>query len=749
MPKSIQITEIEIENYRQYIGKQTITFPTRDKGFSAIIGENGAGKSNILNAINWCFYKTEPHQDKNLGKYIINQQYMKILKVGDTGTMSVKIKLQIDEVEYHISRVLKITRGEFQHEQRTDGPVMEIEIIDGYLLPKGTEIQRSNTSFEIMQKEKGQSAFHPLDPKQSSVTKMNAILPEILSPYFLLDGEYLEKFWQDLSRVKIGVEQISQLHLLDRASDHVSNFKTDVPKIGSSKIDSLTTEINTAEFWLKSFDDEGKETMSREMRYNYDPTVHAKEHYHLSGSPRIEELQQDITRMEVRLGEIAEEFSNSNVQIIEKLNSEEQELVKEFDEMKPILDLAVKKYIDTQINNGPIVMLLKPIQNLEQKVEKLTKKGDLPYTAKMRFTTERLEMNKCICHADLTSNLDTDNNETNKSRKNVEDFKNQMIIDQGLDYTLEMRDEFKNLILKDPDKFNESRFTEIENHYLEVKKKVKKIRTKLGDTRTKLQGVSEGSKIKELQTDHKHVLQTMKEANATIKDIEDKIKIKRESITIKRTERTKEMKKDDRTKKLSFEQSIWVRISDIMDKSLLSIKEEIRKDVQNKTFENFTNTSFKEMGYSRFTINENYLAELIDSDNLSSLNSLSAGEKLFLALSFISALKEITGYKFPLVIDTPLGRVSARPRYLLSQSLPKYLPGEQILFLATNTEFESPLIDSDKDDPDSLGFPEIPFAQLLEKNVKMNYHKITHSVDKHTATVHEYHPAWEKDNELQ
>ena len=36
MPKSIQITEIEIENYRQYADVQTITFPTRDKGFSQV-----------------------------------------------------------------------------------------------------------------------------------------------------------------------------------------------------------------------------------------------------------------------------------------------------------------------------------------------------------------------------------------------------------------------------------------------------------------------------------------------------------------------------------------------------------------------------------------------------------------------------------------------------------------------------------------------------------------------------------------
>ena len=35
--------------------EQKIKFQGRKKGFSTIVGENGAGKSNILNAINWCF----------------------------------------------------------------------------------------------------------------------------------------------------------------------------------------------------------------------------------------------------------------------------------------------------------------------------------------------------------------------------------------------------------------------------------------------------------------------------------------------------------------------------------------------------------------------------------------------------------------------------------------------------------------------------------------------------------------------
>ena len=77
MSEEIKLIEVETENYRQYGGSNVITFDDRNKGFSVIIGENGAGKSNILNAINWCFYKKEPHQDKNEGEAIINKKYLK------------------------------------------------------------------------------------------------------------------------------------------------------------------------------------------------------------------------------------------------------------------------------------------------------------------------------------------------------------------------------------------------------------------------------------------------------------------------------------------------------------------------------------------------------------------------------------------------------------------------------------------------------------------------------------------------
>ncbi len=738
---SIKIIEIEIENYRQYFGKQLITFNDRTKGFSVVIGDNGAGKSNILNAINWCFYQTEPHQEKNKGKYIISQYYLENLDDKKTGTMSVKIKIQIDDTEYHISRILTITKNKFQYEDRVDGRVLLTANIHGYLLPLGTDVQDSLSTFEIMKKEKHESNFFPIVGRPN--TKMNEILPEILSPYFLLDGEYLEKFWDDLSRVKTGVEQIAQLHLLASASEHLSEFKTNVPKFGSSSIDSLTTEINNLEFWEVSCDNNGVESWSKEMRYDYDPSVHSNEYYHLSGTHRVKELEQDVGRMKSRLTEISKSFATSNIEIVEELNKQEQELKEIFEKGNKEQSIFKKTYVQSQIHNGPIFFLKHAFETASSKVESLRVKGDLPYEAKMIFTNDLLDLNTCICHSDLTSKLDSKKKETNEFRKNVEDVRDQMAVDQGLDYALEMTNSFKNLILNDPTGFNTKNFENVEKTYFKVKKEINNVREELGEVRRKLQNVGHAD-VDKLTSDHKYVLNTMTESLSMINEIKNKINKNRRAIGELRIKQNKEMNQNSKAKKIAFEQNIWLKLSKIMDDSLSDIKKEIRIQVQEKTFEIFLETMYKEKVWDRFIIDENYSAELIDSSFIPSLGSMSAGEKLFLALSFISALKEITGYKFPLIIDTPLGRVSAKPRYLLSQALPKFLPDEQVLFLATGTEFIDPLTDWDKEDPNAEGFPEISFAQLLEQSIQMNYWSIRHAIDKEVATIQNYVPMWAK-----
>ena len=70
---------------------------------------------------------------------------------------------------------------------------------------------------------------------------------------------------------------------------------------------------------------------------------------------------------------------------------------------------------------------------------------------------------------------------------------------------------------------------------------------------------------------------------------------------------------------------------------------------------------------------------------------------------------------------------------MLSQALPKYLPNEQIIFLATDTEFLVPITNWSDEKIEEAGgetmlakdgHPEESFGQMLERNINVKYYKI-------------------------
>ena len=52
------LEKITIENWRCFYGEQKIEFAsTTDRNVTLIHAENGVGKTSLLNALLWCFYK--------------------------------------------------------------------------------------------------------------------------------------------------------------------------------------------------------------------------------------------------------------------------------------------------------------------------------------------------------------------------------------------------------------------------------------------------------------------------------------------------------------------------------------------------------------------------------------------------------------------------------------------------------------------------------------------------------------------
>jgi len=739
MSSKIKISSIRLENYRQYYDIQTIEFPDRDDGFVAIIGENGGGKSNLLNAINWCFYKKEPHKNKNQGYAIINNKYLDSLKNGSIANMSVQIDLQNGDDQYRISRVLKVIKNEYEYENIGSSSNSKLKMTDaqGYDLPWGCEVIDSKSTFEILKREKKQQSFHP-DPRAPPDVIMNEILPQSLSSYFILDGEFLEKFWEGIQKVELGVERISQLHLLNTTIGHLGQLQKGIPKIGKQDIDKLTQLISINEHFEDSLDENANENFSKRPRFDYDPQVDPYEFYHATGKPLIQELELDMKKMYEKSQKIAEQFGSSGIQAAKLLQNEFKEEEIRYRESSSAEKEAEKQYFSSYIDNLPLFLLKPAIEYSIKIVDDLRAKGYLPYEAKKIFTNDLLDLGKCICQNDLQSNI-VGGQETNSARLAVIKVRDSMALDQGLDGSVKMKYHFEEKMLGDFEKFTTNCFDNPRRVLYEARNKSLKHNKKLKEIKTKLENVGSAD-IAKLVEEHTYIIDLIKETQKEIDDITHKLKQNEIKSKEYKNERKNLMNKDSKSKKIAFEQNIWERITEIFEKTYSELKEEIRKQVQSKTMEIFLKTMYKKDQFKDFIIKSDYSVELFDNENKSMLGSLSAGESLFLALSFISAIRDVTGYKFPLIIDTPLGRVSGQPRYLLSQALPKYLPNEQVIFLATDTEF----LDPNRNIHEDGKLPEKPFGELLEGSIKMQYYLISGMQDTKIAKILPYNPRWRK-----
>ena len=93
------LKSLEIENFRQFRGKQTVNFSTdKDKNVTIIMGENGSGKTTIAQAFMWCLYAEVSFEDKVLLCRAVSEE----MNIGEEANVKVKIELTHKGRDYTI-----------------------------------------------------------------------------------------------------------------------------------------------------------------------------------------------------------------------------------------------------------------------------------------------------------------------------------------------------------------------------------------------------------------------------------------------------------------------------------------------------------------------------------------------------------------------------------------------------------------------------------------------------------------------
>ena len=330
---------------------------------------------------------------------------------------------------------------------------------------------------------------------------------------------------------------------------------------------------------------------------------------------------------------------------------------------------------DFIIENFPKVILSDAIKDALLGINSKVKKGELPPKIAPTFIADLLNEKKCICGHEVLPHSD----EYNRLKKlqTTEIYSKIQNLCSTLKFELANMLKFEYMIPQSQ-KFS-IKLIDLKN------KKIKNI-NELEEIKAKLKTIKHeeiNKKYEEKTTLEKQQKNLNMEYWGLKKDLDSSSKKYGNFKKKFDAEIEKESKFNYQNRRIKLCESAI----DALVKIKNTLLEEVREKVQTKTQEYFLKLIWKKGTFDKINIDSEYEIKVHHMDDSWILTALSKGEKLVLALSFMAALRDVTGFQFPLIIDTPLGRVSGEPRNNIAKYLPDFLEHQQVSLLMTDTEF--------------------------------------------------------------
>lgn len=669
--ENLRIKSVELKNFRPY-EDITIEFSQdKSKSFTIIEGNNSAGKTSLINAMYWCLYGKEQFLNVGEGKPIPNQNILNGISVGDSCESSVIITINDDKgPKYQISRTLECRRANDDGTKRFDDDAAG-QIDSGIT----TLVSQSFSQRD------SRGDWDATDDAVRFISKVSKFLPEKLSSFVIFNGEILDSFFktENAEKIKDGIEKVSGLPITENSIQHWESIAKQYSR-KAAKSSGMSA------------------TVTQEKLDNKEKT--------------FEKISKEVSILEKNMEEYRENAKQLQVEV-EKYPLKALELLKEQQHSEEVNRAQYEKFAADQkdfrttyiVDNFARILLKSATEHTSQLLKESIIKGETPPPIKHFFLEDLIRHRECMCGTKF--------NESSSEMKKLDELRDKVknsplanISFEGKDALSDMETKLDSEIILEKLKTQREKENEYSSAFREAAEKV-------NGTIEKLKEYDE-AKIRKLATS----LEKIREAREIAHGELNLKKSQKQALEleIKTLEGQKEQQTG--TSEVAKKWKMKENLAKMALATLNQVREElltdIREKVQDRTEEIFKKLITRHWQIDKVEIDENYKIRVIDTEGVDNLKTLSAGQTLYLALSYIAAVREVTDTNYPMIIDSPFGRVSGLERVRAAEDLPMYLPDTQITLLVTNTEYNAEI---EKDLQTGKHIPSI--KDTLQKNKRI------------------------------
>lgn len=636
----VTITEIELKNYRQY-KNTTISFSkNNESNLHVLKAKNGTGKTTFINSITWCLYGEEKYIN-NADKALNLPNEKTIENTEENGFVEVSVRITLNDDDSKKSIV-------FARKQRYR--------VNFNVLHKSKKTIQEPQKFTIaitnlFDAENSKIIDDPIECEQFVNTYFNKSIYD----YYFFDGENLKNYFtkSKTETIQNSIFNISQVTLLENSKKRTNDLAI-----------KKSRELNR-----KNPD----EVNYYEEKNRLENEINAK----IETNKKLETEIIKFSELKAKADDILNNYTPIKVQ-----QKRKQELENYLNKnTKSLTELRNRQYAFIQ----DYMVLLRFYPRIKKTYEMICYKEahkELPPNINKKEIKEIVDhhLKNCpVCNSEIDDDaivylqklLDDTSVSTGTSHQ-------LMLIKSSLEEMMEKTLKFK----EEKDKLLNDEKT--------LKEEEKKYEKELAEIHSYLSNYSTDDLEKDIakaENDSKYYDEKIKEATTKISQNIAYNKRDRDRLNDVEKELDKEEAKRKEKDELAQQVKLLRKVTNTFDTIKQRIMLVVKNEIEKNTWRMFDAMIWKKHTFKSLTINDEYEISVLNMNNKEMIGSMSATEYMALAYSFTLAIHEASGKNCPLVVDSPLGRVSDENREKMANELLKVSKNKQIIMLFTPDEY--------------------------------------------------------------